>query len=70
MILIMAPQMEVVYWIIESVINKSDYQRYLHQRKKVFVKASIGAEHLPSTTVAQADAAQTLTNEAAQGQEP
>lgn len=38
MILITAPQMEALYWIIESVINKTDYKRYLHQRKKVFVK--------------------------------
>lgn len=42
MILIMAPQMQALYWIIESVINKTDYKRYLHQRKKVFVKGSAG----------------------------
>lgn len=32
--LITALQMEALYWIIESVINKSDYKRYLHQREE------------------------------------
>lgn len=49
MILINAPQMEALYWIIESVINKTDYKGYLHQRKKVFVND----EHLKSTSVAR-----------------
>lgn len=60
MILITAPQMEALYWIIESVINKTDYKRYLHQRKEVFVKGSVGGEHLKSTAFgSSSDAAQT-----------